>query len=155
MLEDIFISEREKLGRKFNVELVKLKGQTFYTDTEKFSKAIHTIFKQFNDDGRERYPNIIVKVDGDSTDEFIELKITQINSASGCSAKVMLEEIKDGHFTGIKENLTNLCDWSIESSHDGVNYKVNYLKSNNTKDIEDNLEYKPEGFTHVLRFYNK
>ena len=46
------------------------------------------------------------------------------------------------------------CDWSIESDFEDTSYRVNYLKSSNVKDIEK-LEYKPSGFTHILRFYNK
>jgi len=66
----------------------------------------------------------------------------------------MLEEIRNGDFAGIKDNLTNLCDWSIESSFEDENYRVNYLKPSSIKEIEK-LEYKPQGFTHILRFYNK
>ncbi len=154
LLENMFIQERKKLGRKFKVELIKLKGQTFYTDTEKFTNTIKTIFSQMSEETRYAYPNITVEVKGDSTKEFIEIKITQIASQSQSSPEVMLEEIKNGDFASIKENLTNLCDWSIESDFEDTSYRVNYLKSSNVKDIEK-LEYKPSGFTHILRFYNK
>lgn len=154
VLENIFIQERKKLGKKFMVELIKLKGQTFYTDTEKFSYAINTIFSQMGDESKQQFPNITVEVMGDSTKEFIELKIIQIDSESGSNAEVMLKEINDGDFASIKANLLNLCDWSIESSNGSSSYRVNYLKSNNIEDIEE-LNYKPLGFTHVLRFYNK
>ena len=154
MLEDIFIQERKKLGRKYKVELIKLKGVTFYTDTEKLTNVIKTIFSQISELDRQIYTNIKVEVTGDSTKEFIELKIVQEDATSGSSANVMLEEIKNGDFSGIKENLKNLCDWSIESSHEDKNYRVNYLKSNNSQDIEE-LKNKPIGFTHILRFYNK
>lgn len=154
LLENMFIQERKKLGRKFKVELIKLKGQTFYTDTEKFTNTIKTIFSQMSEETRYAYPNITVEVEGDSTKEFIEIKITQIDSQSQSSAEVMLEEIENGDFASIKENLTNLCDWSIESNFEDTSYRVNYLKSSNVKDIEK-LEYKPSGFTHILRFYNK
>lgn len=64
----------------------------------------------------------------------------------------MLEEINDGDFSDIKESLTNLCDWSVESSFEDEHFRVNFLHSNNVKDIEI-LNNKPKGFTHVLRFY--
>ena len=161
MLKSIFIQERKKLKKTFkkyqkdaSVKLIKLEGQTFYTDTEKFKSAISTIFSQMSEGLRPKYPNITVECIGDSIKEFIELKITQIDSVSQSSAEVMLKETNSGNFKSIKENLKNLCDWSIESSFDDSNYRVNYLKSNNIEDIEE-LEYKPVGFTHILRFYNK
>ena len=161
MLKTIFIQERKKLKKIFkecqkdaSVKLIKLEGQTFYTDTENFTNSIKIIFSQMAEEERQKYPDITIECIGDSTKEFIELKITQIDSVSHSSAEVMLEEISNGDFASIKENLKNLCDWSIESSFEGNNYRVNYLKSNNIKDIEE-LEYKPLGFTHTLRFYNK
>ena len=152
MLEDIFIQQRKSLGRKFKVELVKLKGQTFYTDTENFINAMTIIFSQIKE--RTEYSNIRVEIFGDATQEFVELYITQNNAESGSNATVMLSETDNGDFQGIKENLKNLCDWSIESSFEGSYYRVNYLKSDNKKDIEL-IEEKPKGFTHKLRFYNK
>ncbi|WP_121628765.1 ankyrin repeat domain-containing protein [Poseidonibacter antarcticus] len=154
MLEDIFIQERKKLGRKYKVELIKLKGVTFYTDTEKLINVIKTIFSQMHEVERHEYTNIIVEVLGDSTKEFIELKIMQLGAQAGSDAYVMLEEVQNGDFAGIKENLNNLCDWSIESSYEDKNYRVNYLTSNTSETIEE-LNYKPNGFTHILRFYNK
>ncbi|WP_121628764.1 hypothetical protein [Poseidonibacter antarcticus] len=154
MLEDIFIQERKKLGRKYKVELIKLKGVTFYTDTEKLINVIKTIFSQMHEVERHEYTNIIVEVLGDSTKEFIELKIMQLGAQAGSDAYVMLEEVQNGDFAGIKENLNNLCDWSIESSYEDKNYRVNYLTSNTSQNIEE-LNYKPNGFTHILRFYNK
>ena len=61
-------------------------------------------------------------------------------------------ETENGDFADIKESLTNLCDWSIESHCEDGNFRVNYLHSNNVKDIEP-LEKEPIGFTHILRFY--
>ncbi len=67
----------------------------------------------------------------------------------------MLEAAGDGDFGDIKEWLTNLCDWSIESSFEDKNYRVNYLRSDqNIAEIEL-LDYIPKGFTHILRFYKK
>ena len=85
-------------------------------------------------------------------DRSIEIKIVQIDSISNKSASDLLKEIDDGDFADIKESLKNLCDWSIESSFEDENFRVNFLHSNNVKDIEI-LETKPKGFTHILRFY--
>lgn len=52
----------------------------------------------------------------------------------------------------IVENLKNLCDYSIESSHENNYFRVNFLHTNNVKDIEI-LSEKSKGFTHILRFY--
>jgi len=65
MLEDIFIEERKRLNkqypRKFKVQLLKLKGQTFYTDVEKLRSAIGIIFSQMSEENRLNFHNIRVK----------------------------------------------------------------------------------------------
>jgi ankyrin repeat protein len=150
ILENIFIQQRKKLGRKFKVELIKLKGKTFYTDVEKFKNALDKIFYEISQ--RQEFQNITVEDSENS--RYLEIKITQIDSLSNTSAENMLKEAQDGDFADIKSSLTNLCDWSIESSDENNHYRVNYLKSDNIDDIQI-LQNKPEGFTHILRVYNK
>jgi len=150
MLESIFLEHQKKLGRKFSVELIKLKGRTFYTDVEKLQDAIGRIFEEIKK--RDAYEIHIEVVEPNS--ESIELKIKQLNSSANRSSKEMLKEVNDGDFKIIKENLTNLCDWSIETNYEQGSYRVNYLRMSNIHEIE-----KPsnsvDGFTHILRFYKK
>lgn len=128
---------------------VEFSKRDFYTDTQKFSTAIAKIFEQMKS---EEYPQIKVSNKDLSEDMSIEIKITQVGSPGYKNAQSMLQEINDGDFADIKESLKNLCDWSIESSFEDENFRVNFLHSNNVKDIES-LETKPLGFTHILRFY--
>ena len=128
---------------------VEFSKRDFYTDTQKFSTAIAKIFEQMKS---EEYPQIEVSNKELSEDMSIEIKITQVGSPGYKNAQSMLQEINDGDFADIKESLKNLCDWSIESSFEDENFRVNFLHSNNVKDIEI-LETKPKGFTHILRFY--
>ena len=76
----------------------------------------------------------------------------QLGSTSRSDATNLLAEVEDGDFADIQENLKNLCDWSIESSFEEANFRVNFLRSNNVKEIQ-NLQDRPKGFTHILRFY--
>lgn len=150
MLERIFLEEQEKLGGEFGVDLIKLKGRTFYTDVEKFQESIGRIFEEIRK--RNAYEICIEVVEPNA--EFIELKITQLNSSANRSSKEMLNKVDDGDFKILKENLTNLCDWSIESSNKQESYRVNYLRSSNVKEIEK-LSYDVDRFTHILRFHKK
>ena len=100
---------------------------------------------------REDFKNIEVTTT-ELDDRSIEIKIIQIDSFANKNANDMFEEVNNGDFADIKESLKNLCDWSIESSFEDENFRVNFLHSNNVKDIEI-LETKPLGFTHILRFY--
>ncbi len=151
MLESIFLEEQKKLGRRFSVDLIKLKGRTFYTDVEKFQESVGRIFEEIKK--RDNAHEIQVEV-VEPNAEFIELKIIQLNSFANRSAKEMLDEVNDGDFKMLKENLTNLCDWSIESSYEQESYRVNYLRSSNIQEIEK-LNFSVDGFTHILRFYKK
>lgn len=150
-LETLFATQQEELGDKFNFDLsgAKLTRQ-FYTDVEKFSGMLSKIFNEIKT--RKEFPNISVTTQEMEEDRSIVLKITQIDSFSHCDAQGLLDEAKDGDFAEIKENLKNLCDWSVESSFGENAFRINYLYSNNVKEIEP-LSEKPKGFTHVLRFY--
>ena len=149
MLEEIFLVEKQKLGRKFQVELVNLKGKSFYTDIEKFKNVIERIFDEIKK--RQEFSHIEVKCINKDKD-FMELQIIQIDSEAGRDAEEMLDEVNDGDWKIIKENLLNLCDWSIESYYDKQGYRVNYLQSSLVKEIEK-LDEIPKGFTHTMRFY--
>lgn len=150
-LENLFANQVEALGSNFNLDLSAAKlSRQFYTDVEKFSNALDRIFADMGT--RIEYSNIKV-ITTELEDRSIEIKITQIDSYSSMSSTALLQRAKQaGDISEIKNALINLCDWSIESSFEGENFRVNFLHSNNVKDIEI-LETKPRGFTHILRFY--
>jgi hypothetical protein len=64
------------------------------------------------------------------------------------------KKVEKGNFATIKSCFTNLYDWSVESSYEIKGFRINYLKSNNLKDTVE-LDYIPDGFTHILRFYKR
>lgn len=144
-LEQIFLSQNIQL----DLSAAKLNTRQFYTDTQKFSSVLSKILSEMKK--RDEFPDIKVSTT-ELKDRSIEIQITQIGSYSNKTAQSMLKEVDDGDFADIKENLTNLCDWSIESSYEDESFRVNFLHSNNVKEIE-RLESKPKGFTHILRFY--
>jgi len=151
-LEKLFTMKQDELLLKgFNIDIQdsKLKRQ-FYTDTEKFSNAIKIIFDEIIK--RSEYKNIEIFT-RELKDRSIEIVIIQIDSSSTRSAKELLERTKEeGDISKIKECLTNLCDWSIESNYEDNNFRINILHSNNIDTIVE-LKEKPQGFTHILRFY--
>ena len=153
-LETLFTTQKNKLGTGrnsiFNLDLsiAKLNRQ-FYTDVEKFSNVLDKIFGEIKI--RKDFPNLEV-ITTELEDRSIEIKIVQIDSISNKSASDLLKEIDDGDFAEIKLNLLNLCDWSIEGSFENENFRINYLHSNNEKEIVSFVE-KPKGFTHIFRFY--
>ena len=109
------------------------------------------IFKEIK--SKIAFPKITVEAIENKESNSIELKIIQVGSEANLTAKEMLDKVSGGDTSIIKENLQNLCDWSIESSKGDENYRINYLKSDNSIDEVERLEYKPIGFTHILRFY--
>lgn len=152
MLKSIFVNFRKKLKK----DAIKLKlspsleGVDFYTDVEKFESALELIF-----DGivAKKSDSEVVEIELKKPNpESVEIYIIHKDSFANRTKEEMFQEVNDGDFKGIKENLTNLCDWSVEDMFEDKSYRVNYLKSNNIKDKEE-LDYKPDGFTHVLRFY--
>ena len=157
MLENIFIDIEEQLDNEydgvFEFELINLKGKSFYMDTEIFIDILNErIFKDITKIDRHKYCKIKVEMQPNSSSIYHELHITQIGSQSNQSSQDMLNH--HGADTKIvKDNFTNLCDWSIESSSETENYRINYLKSDDSIDDIEVLDYKPKGYTHIMRFY--
>lgn len=155
-LEALFADEKKKLGSgresifKLDLSASKLNRQ-FYTDVEKFSSVLSRIFNMIKE--QQEHPNIEVNTQ-ELEDRSIVIKITLVDSFSDKSANDLLKKVENsgGDLDLIKTALLNLCDWSIENSHENENFRVNFLHSNNVKDIEV-VETKPKGFTHILRFY--
>lgn len=156
ILYDIFVSIQEQLDEKyedlFTFNLKKLKGKTFYTDIEKFKNGLNKIFDGIiqyakDKDGNILYPEIQIET-VENHGKYLDIYITHIGSYSNSTANNILLEVENGDFADIKENFNNLCDWSIQNSYENENYQINY--SLNQIEI---LEEKPQGFTHILRFY--
>ena len=154
VLESIFTDKEEWLDDEyedvFKMETIKLAGKQFYTDTETFIKIVDKIFDEIVKN--PEHSNIQVKIEESDDDKYYDLCITQKGSYAGKSSQAMLEMVDGGDFEAIRGFAENLCDWSIESSHNEENYRVNYLKYISKNQIEK-LKNKPEGFMHRLRFY--
>jgi len=147
-LTKIFKQQKKFLGSDFTINVVKLDKQ-FYTDTQIFKSTLDKIFNEIKK--RDDYKKIEVSTSEDE-EGIIKLQITHIGSYPLKNKNELLTEIENGDFLDIKKLLTNLCDWSIESSCEGESFRVNYLKSKNIKDIEI-LDYKPKGFSYIMKFY--
>ncbi len=147
-LNTIFENIQYEMGKDTILKTQKLERQ-YYTDMEMFTNALDKIF-----DGIKKHSNHkeVEVTTTESDDGIIELKITQMNSLSTLNVKDLFAEVEDGDFADIKKTLTNLCDWSVEGHFEDNSFRINYLKSNNVKDIVE-LDYKPIGFTHFLKFY--
>jgi len=149
-LEPIFTIQKKKLGRafKFNLTDVRLNRQ-FYTDTQEIKFVIEKIFSEIKK--RKEFPVIELLI-RDLEDRSLEIKIIQIDSTANKNSTELTKAIESGDFFDIKESLKDLCDWSVEASCEDGDFRINYLHSNNVKDIEP-LAEKALGFTHILRFY--
>ncbi len=151
--------EEEVLGFDFDfkVELINLDSITFYTDVENLRNGLAIIFGQFKEDGREKYNNITVEAIPDSQDKnnikYIDIKIIQKGSEVSKTCDEMKKEIENGSFQDIKNHFTSLCDWRIEAKFTDGNFRVDYLTMDTENSKPKQLDFKPEGFTHKLRFY--
>lgn len=154
-LETIFVKQKKNLGYGrnsiFKIDLSNAKlNRQFYTDVEKFESALDKIFLEIGT--RRNCPKIEILTQ-ELEDKSIELRITQLDSYSSRNAKELLQRANEkGDMFDIKKSLENLCDWSIESSFEDENFRVNILYSNNVKKIVP-LTTKAKGFSHIFRFY--
>lgn len=145
--------EEDILGYEFEVEYNNLEGISFYTDVENLTIGLIHVFEQFKNSGREQYDCIKVEAKMDDDFTYVEIKIVQIGSYVSKLSSEMKFEIQNGGFKDIKKCFTSLCDWSIETRCKDGNYRIDYLSINNTEPLVNPIEYLPEGFTYILRFY--
>ena len=148
ILESIFIDIEESLDNDFDgifeIETIKLKGKSFYTDVEKFKNALAKIFLEIKN--RKKFNKIVVEMKEYDDYNYMDLIITQIGSSANRTKEDMEKISNGGDMSDIKKSLKNLCDWRIDTSYEDKFYYINYLGDINTK-------IETRGFTHILRFY--
>jgi len=119
------------------------------------SSALSIIFKDIvvrKDDNNKKIN--VTCIEDDAT--LIVIKITYEGATSSKSAEELKETIVNngGNFAIIKDNLTSVCDWSIETvCKDGKGYHIEYLHNDGDDATLTCSSEKPIGFTHILRFY--
>jgi len=151
-LHNIFTKIKKELYEEgFTLSLDKQLKEldNYYTDTHWLEQGIKTIFSEIKT--RDNYKDINVTV-LNKDDLSCEIRIVHKGSKADRESSNLIKESNDGDFGTIKERLCSLCDWSIEAKCTDGNYRINYLKSEDVQESEK-LNYEPEGFTHVLRFY--
>ncbi len=146
-----------------NKELLStLKGCVFYTDTSLVKNALRVIAGNIHQ--RTEHPNVEISciTNEEANRKRISLELLQIDSYSYrdvTDAKIDPNS-NEGDLATIKNQLRNLCDFSIESLFkvNGVvkPLRINYLSSNfdNYQIIEDIDEKSCAGFKYILNFYN-
>ncbi|RZJ88470.1 MAG: RNA-directed DNA polymerase [Chryseobacterium sp.] len=139
----------------FNIELLNLKGISFFTDTHQVEKALRIIFSSI----RKYTESPQIRVSGTYISEahYFDIEILQLGSFCDKpidDPKITLKGNK-GDFNTIRTLLHSLCNWSVESRFRvGDKYKfyrLNYLNSSASDEIEE--MDAAEGFKHRLRFY--
>lgn len=150
-LENLILLRHNKYLFSFSDPIISnLENKTFYTDIQWLSSALDLIFE-----GIQKYsqhPEIEYYVSESENDRMV-LNILHRNSfKSGLSIYDDKLNLKRGDFSTIKDNLTNLCDWSIESKFSEGNYRINYLVSDQETPPYQKIA-TAQGFKHILTFY--
>ncbi|MBD3842235.1 MAG: hypothetical protein IE909_10185, partial [Campylobacterales bacterium] len=155
-----FTKLRKENNYKFNLDLEQIKEadvENVFTDVHKLELALATMLSEINDRVDDGKGNVKVTLEQDKQKNMVILKIIHIGSASKSDAATLEKAIeKDGGFKGIYNNLSSVCDWSIETiCPDNKRYKVDYLypEIDNNKPHSYQIDEQMEGFTHILRFY--
>jgi hypothetical protein len=150
ILESIFIDIEERLDDKFDgifeIETIKLKGKSFYTDVENLKNVLDRVFSEI--EKRKKFNKIEVEMREYDDYNYMDLTITQIGSSANRTKEEMEKISNGGDMAEIKRSLRNLCDWSVEMSHDDKSYRIDYLGK-----IDSDTEIETRGFTHRFRFY--
>ena len=152
-LQNMFLKQKKNLGRKFNIYISdNLKGEKFYTDVQRLNEAIDEIFKEI-----KKYAEIneAYKVEVElhkPTLEYVELHIVHFGSDSDRNGEDLLKRINSkGDSVELKNKLLNLCDWYIEANYKEDAFRIDCFSNDESTKKPTN---KPEGFTHILKFYN-
>ncbi len=127
-----------------------LENKTFYTDVSTLSKALDLIFD--NIQKRPHHAKVGYSVRNKDNESYV-LEITQYDSFNtGKSINDERFRLEKGDFGDIANQLTNLCDWSIESLFEEGSYRINLLVSDPMVPHHEKLD-KVDGFKYLLTFY--
>lgn len=155
VVEEIFKSEITS----YSFDKINLAKADFYSHVGFLKKALEVIFeeiKKHSDSPSKK--RIAIKYERSISDDgyyIRKIKIIHYKSYPEKELKLILKEWQNkGNMGKIQHNLSGYCHWSVETLIEGVSQRVNILKENHIAEHEP-LEYKAEGFTHILTFYYK
>ncbi len=155
----IFTALKKELQLSIKLKLDNLKEDNidkFFTDVAHLKDALKILLQDIDSHADENKKDI--KVLAKDQNESIEVKIIHINSTSSKTAEQLKNTINEngGNFKTIYENLSSVCDWSVDTvCKDGNRYKIDFLYPDidNNKPHLQRIDDTIEGFTHILRFY--
>ncbi|MFB9862462.1 hypothetical protein [Rufibacter immobilis] len=135
---------------EFEIEYLNLEQAKFYTNTQELMRGIKMILEEsilkyakIND----RYRVKIEYSDVDRTLRIIHIKSKCLSSSNN-------QDFLGGSFKDIRDNcFISLCNWSIEATFADGDKRLSVLHENSMEPIIEDLNYIPEGFTHILYFY--
>lgn len=142
----------KELGNEFNVEYKNLAQAKFYTDIQGLMGGIISILKESIMTWAKENDRFNVKFEFVETLKERYLKIVHLKSK--CTLNSSNPDFLGGSLKGIAEkNLNKICNWSIEASFKDGNKRINILSDDKNLDEIEEIDYEPEGFTHILYFY--
>ncbi len=153
----VYINEKlaKQLGEEygnFDIQVIDCEKATFKTDVDSLLAAFNSLFasiKQRKD--KSNKIKIIFRRKGRK--RF--LSIIHIDSFSDKSFEEDEKDILSGDLTQVKQNLYNICDWSIIAKNPSNKYnKLNILYDINQLAPREKVSDSIEGFTHILTFYS-
>lgn len=151
VLENLILKKHDRHLISFSPpKIINLENKSFYTDIQWLSKALDLIFKGIQDRPQHRVVEYFVT---ENNNEKLVLNILHKESFKrGTTIYDEKLNLTRGDFGPIKDYLTNLCDWSIESEFSEGAYRINYLVSDNEIPAYEKI-MSAEGFKHILTFY--
>jgi len=148
-------------GHNINNSLLnKLKGCSFYTNTEYVLKAIKRIFRMIK--SRSVSKDLQINCTHDSIRNKYILEILHLDSY--CEKHINHDKLisnDKGDLSILKTTLLSLCDFAIESrfkneNGDNIYARIDYLyenvDSNQWKPQVTTIDYNPNGFKYILEF---
>ncbi len=151
--EIMFKLKKQHLGMDFKVTYENLEGKQFYTDVHYFKRALNKVFLEIGK--RTMYSEVVISAKDNIEEKYTEVIIVHKSSFCRNTKSIdMLAEVQDGDFSDIKNYLTNLCDWYIESSFEDGDFRINYLSSSSSNKSIEEIQ-SALGFKHVFKFYKQ
>lgn len=147
---EMILSMHDKYLHGFTIgEIGSLHNRSFFTDVPYLRRALVPVFE--NIQKRPHFPEVsYLIVDLGNRFEFqIIHKDSTLRGVSLGSDKLKADR---GDFGTVKELLTNLCDWSVESEFSEGAYRLNYLVSDVKVPPFEKIQ-NAKGFKYCFKFY--
>lgn len=137
----------QTLNTEFEIEYLNLEQAKFYIDVQNLMVGLKILLKESILKFAKKYDRYYLRIEYRDSDRTLRI----VHIKSNCELNADNPDFIGGSFKSVMAKFRKVCNWSVEASFANGNKRLNLLTDENLPSCEE-LDYTPEGFTHILYF---